>query len=126
VAVADMKRRFLGLGSKEDEELLHDKERAFKRKNDSHAKYVYISSSSKLLSYAHLLYSRIGLKLCTRDGDMASLNAPDNIIQPKERVAIIKGQIEHKSQGQKKDHLWDDQVDVSCFVNLFLTPLTNG
>jgi enhancer of polycomb-like protein len=37
VTVADMKRGFLSLGTKEDKELLHDKERVLKRpKNDSH------------------------------------------------------------------------------------------
>ena len=43
-----------------------------------------------------VFYSRISLKLRTRDGDVASPNTPDNIIRPKECVAIIKSQIEQE------------------------------
>jgi hypothetical protein len=51
VAVADMKRKFPTLGIKEDEELLHDKERVLKRppKNDSHARYDSFSSCFELV-----------------------------------------------------------------------------
>jgi hypothetical protein len=85
VAVADTKR-FLSLGSKEDKELelLHDKERVLKRpKNDSHARYVYVSS--ELLFYT----------------DIFTVESASSFI----RAAIIKSQIEHQlAQLKERDH----------------------
>ena len=100
-ALVDLKRRFPTLGVKEDEELLHDKERVPKRPRVD-------SASAKLP----------GLRIRTYGGDLSSPSAHTEIaIRPKDRTAAIQSSIEHELMRQKdRDYHWEDQIDVglSC------------
>ncbi|KAJ3490259.1 hypothetical protein NLJ89_g11451 [Agrocybe chaxingu] len=89
-AFADLKRKFPSLNDKIDEELLVDKERPVKKPE----------------------VARLGgLKI--RTDHQASTPRPEIIIRPKERVAMIREQIESQLARQKDiDHHWDDQIDV--------------
>lgn len=97
LTLVDLKRRFPTLGTKEDEELLHDKERVPKRPK-------FDSASAKLP----------GLRIRTHGGDLASPSAHTEIaIRPKDRTATIQSSIERELLRQKdRDHHWEDQIDV--------------
>ncbi|KAH9935624.1 uncharacterized protein B0H18DRAFT_976555 [Fomitopsis serialis] len=92
--LVDLKRKFPSLGTKEDEELFHDKERVAKKPKPDIA--------------------RIPLKLRTRDnGELPSPVAhAEMVIRPKERQAQIQHQIEQDlAKRKEKDQKWEDYVD---------------
>ncbi|KAI0315040.1 enhancer of polycomb-like-domain-containing protein [Amylostereum chailletii] len=93
-----LKRKFPGLGAKEDEELLHDKERVPKRPKGSDA------------STGHF-----GIKLKPRDSEMASPIAKlGTVVKPEDRLATIISRVEQSlSSVRERDSCWDDLVDNS-------------
>ncbi|GBE89019.1 Enhancer of polycomb-like protein [Sparassis crispa] len=93
LSLVDLKRKYSSLGGKEDEELLHDRERVPKKpKIDT---------------------PRLPFKLRTRDnGDSASPVVAEPAIKPKERQAAIRSQIEQGlAKIKEKDRQWEDLVD---------------
>ncbi|KII84772.1 hypothetical protein PLICRDRAFT_57292 [Plicaturopsis crispa FD-325 SS-3] len=92
-SLVDLKRKFPSLGTKEDDELLQDKERAPKRqKNESSARIT-------------------ALKLRTRD-DSATHPHTEYLVRPKEKLAAIQSQIEKDLQKQKeRDNHWEDRIE---------------
>jgi len=89
MAFADLKRKFPTLTDKIDEELLVDKERPSRRPEASRVP---------------------GLKIRTNE----TVPAPrqDPVIRPKDRVAMIRDQVEATLERQKLiDHHWEDVVD---------------
>lgn len=63
--------------------------------------------------------SRLPLKLRTarESGDYGSPVATEPMMRPKDRTAMIQAQIEEELT-KRKDHRWEDMVDVSvvpCF-----------
>ena len=100
-ALVDLKRRFPILGAKEDEELLHDKERVPKRPKVDPA-FVKLP----------------GLRIRTYGGDLASPSAhPEIAIRPKDRTAAIQGSIERELLRQKdRDFHWEDQIEVGLHI----------
>lgn len=88
LAFADLKRKFPSLHDKLDEELLVDKERPTKRSDISRVP---------------------GLKIRTSDQSQPK----EVVIRPKERLQIIRDQIDATLARQKDlDHHWEDQVDA--------------
>ncbi|KAH9949542.1 enhancer of polycomb-like-domain-containing protein [Amylocystis lapponica] len=93
LALVEVKRKFSALNTKEDDDLLYDKERPVKKPKAE---------------------TRIPLKLRTRDnGDLASpvtYNEPQ--IRPKERQAQIRSQIEQEmARIKERNNQWEDLVD---------------
>ncbi|KAF8151729.1 enhancer of polycomb-like-domain-containing protein [Crassisporium funariophilum] len=87
---ADLKRKFPMLNDKVDEDLLVDKERPAKKPETSRVP---------------------GLKIRTNDPGLPPPRQ-EVIIRPKDRVKMIREQIEETLQRQKDvDHHWEDQVD---------------
>ncbi|EGN97434.1 hypothetical protein SERLA73DRAFT_161474 [Serpula lacrymans var. lacrymans S7.3] len=89
----NMKRKFSSLGSKEDEDLLHDKERVPKKPKVEN------------------MNRATGLKLRPRDSN--DLNSPamqlEALIRPKERYTMITGAVDRDMARQKeRDHQWED------------------
>ncbi|KZP22575.1 hypothetical protein FIBSPDRAFT_952694 [Athelia psychrophila] len=103
LALVDLKHKFPTLGAKEDEELLHNKERIPKRiKTDS-------AFPGKLPS----------LKIRT-NGDASPQTPAEVTISPRQRTITIQSQIERvMSRLKDRDHHWDDQIDVSSTRILF-------
>ncbi|KZT10653.1 uncharacterized protein LAESUDRAFT_343366 [Laetiporus sulphureus 93-53] len=93
-AFAEMKRKFPTLSSKDEEELLYDRERVVKK--------------PKLEPTG-----RIPLKLRTRDnGEISSPIMHEPQIRPKERQAQIQKEIDQDMARRKeKDHQWEDAID---------------
>ncbi|KAH9839378.1 enhancer of polycomb-like-domain-containing protein [Rhodofomes roseus] len=91
--LVDLKRKFPSLGTKEDEELFHDKERVAKKPKPENA--------------------RIPLRLRTRDnGDMLSPVAHEAAIKPKERQAHIQQLVDQDlARRKEKDQKWEDHTD---------------
>ncbi|CCM00001.1 uncharacterized protein FIBRA_02026 [Fibroporia radiculosa] len=95
LVLVDLKRKFPALGTKEEEELLYDKERTPKKPRAEST-------------------ARIPLKLRTRDnGELGSPNGhQEPQIRPKERQAQIQSQIEQElAKRKEKDHHWEDSID---------------
>ncbi|KZT72208.1 hypothetical protein DAEQUDRAFT_705986 [Daedalea quercina L-15889] len=93
-ALVDLKRRLPGLGTKEDEDLFHDKERVAKKPKTETA--------------------RLPLKLRTpHNGELPSSVAhAETVIRPKERQTQIQLQVEQDMAKRKeKDQKWEDHVD---------------
>ncbi|KAI6018157.1 enhancer of polycomb-like-domain-containing protein [Pisolithus microcarpus] len=92
---ADLKRKFPSLSTKEDEELLHDKERVVKKPK--------IESAGR----------STGLKIRARDGDAAlSVVAVEAIIRPKKRLAQINADMERDlARRKERDHGYEDVVE---------------
>jgi len=94
---AELKRKFPSLGTKEDEELLLDKDRVVKKPK--------IEPAGRIP----------GLKIRTRDsGDPGSPAIPaEASIRPKERLSLIDAAIERDLASQKeRDHGYEDVVEV--------------
>jgi enhancer of polycomb-like protein len=106
----ELKHKFPSLGTKEDEELLLDKERVVKKPKIETACIT-------------------GLKIGTRDGgDPGSpAIAVEASIQPKERLSLINLAMERNLASQKeRDHRYEDVVEVKSYqphalsTNLFV------
>lgn len=111
-ALVDIKRKFPILGTKEDEELFQDKERVLKKiKTDVPG---YVDCLLLVVHSADSPLSRLPLKLRTpRDsGEYGSPVATEPMMRPKDRLAMIQAQIDEEL-AKKKDHRWEDMVDVS-------------
>ncbi|KAI6012212.1 enhancer of polycomb-like-domain-containing protein [Pisolithus marmoratus] len=93
----DLKRKFPSLSTKEDEELLHDKERVVKK--------------PKLESAGRLT----GLKIRARDGDAASpVLAAEAVIRPKERLTLINATMERDlARRKERDHGYEDVMECA-------------
>lgn len=92
---AELKRKFPSLGTKEDEELLLDKERVVKKPKIEPSRIT-------------------GLKIRTREsGDPGSpAVAAEASIRPKERLSLINAAIERDLASQKeRDHGYEDVVE---------------
>lgn len=92
---AELKRKFPSLGTKEDEELLHDKERVAKKPKIEPSRIT-------------------GLKIRTREsGDPGSpAVAAEASIRPKERLSLINAAMERDLASQKeRDHGYEDVVE---------------
>ena len=111
LAFADLKLKFPMLNDKVDEELLVDKERPVKKLDLS---YV-IPGVCYIYMYLTVIISRrLPLKLRPHDDPPPR---PEVLLRPKERVAMIRDQVETTLARQKDlDHHWEDQVDVSYFL----------
>ncbi|OBZ78426.1 Enhancer of polycomb-like protein 1 [Grifola frondosa] len=95
LALVDLKRHQPSLSTKEDEELLYDKERVPKKPK------MEISG-------------RIPIKIRTRDnGDASSpVTHGEPQVRPKERALAIQSQIEQEMNRQKeKDQAWENVID---------------
>ena len=116
-AFAELKRKFPTLSSKDEEELLYDRERVVKRPKLEPTGFV--NSCASILRWLISLYSRIPLKLRTRDnGELSSPIMHEPQIRPKERQAQIQKEIEQDMARRKeKDHQWEDAIDVKYFLN---------
>lgn len=115
LALVDLKRKFPSLGAKEDEELLHDKERIPKRiKTDSaFAGYVFDSYDCISSVLTQPCRKLPGLKIRT-NGDASPQTPAEVAIAPRQRTATIQSQIEREmSRLKDRDHHWEDQIDVS-------------
>ena len=109
--LVDLKRRFPGLGTKEDEDLFYDKERVAKK---PHKEAPYVQFHDTWLYVANAHHSRLPLKIRTRDNELPSPAAhTDMVIRPKERLAEIQLSIEQDlAKRKEKDQKWEDYVDV--------------
>ncbi|KZV72075.1 hypothetical protein PENSPDRAFT_684094 [Peniophora sp. CONT] len=91
--MVSLKRKFPGLGVKEDDELLVDKERPPKKLRQSESR------------------SRISLKL-PKDIPAATNGADELVMRPKDRQAMIQRTIDAEIAKQKaKDVSWEDAID---------------
>lgn len=112
----DLKRKFPALGTKEDEELLFDKERVAKRPKPTELAYVHFEPS--LVDVLTCAYRPHVLKIKNRTSlDPMSPSAPSEpSLRPRDRTAMITNAIEQYLRRQKElDHHWDDQIDVRAF-----------
>ncbi|KAK7683201.1 hypothetical protein QCA50_013874 [Cerrena zonata] len=90
-ALVDLKRRYPTLGTKEDEELLHDKERIPKK--------AKTDTSGRPIVRLHA-------------GSREPAVSQEPIMHPKAKLEIIQKQIESEMvQRKEKDHHWEDAVD---------------
>ena len=66
-------------------------------------------------TYAYVPFSRIGVKLKSRDnGDLASPGSHDTVVRPKERAAAILAQVDREmARIKERDHHWEDGIEVS-------------
>lgn len=95
IEFADLKRKFPSLSTKEDEELLHDKERVVKKPK--------IEPAGRIT----------GLKIRARDNDAGSpVVAAEAVIRPKERLALINAAVERDlAKRKERDHGYEDVVE---------------
>lgn len=111
----EVKRKFPSLGTKEDDELLHDKERVAKKPRLEAVGYVYAPGSFRACPLT-AFHSRItGLKPRARDsGDPGSPALPtETTIRPKERLVLINAAIERDlTRRKERDHGYEDVVEV--------------
>lgn len=114
--LAEFKRKYPSLCSKEDDDLFYDKERVPKKPRLESTAYVNLPDV--LFVNSLFVHSRIPLKLARprENGDLASPTTyTEPPIRPKERLAQIQSQIEDElSQRKEKDHGWEDATDVSA------------
>ncbi|KAL4080474.1 enhancer of polycomb-like-domain-containing protein [Scleroderma citrinum] len=89
----ELKRKFPSLNSKDDDELLHDKERVVKKPKTEPVGRI--------------------LKLRARDSDMMSpITSMEAVIRPKERLSHINASIERDlARRKERDHGYEDVVE---------------
>lgn len=111
---AELKRKFPSLGTKEEDELLHDKERVVKKTKLEPVKYV---GSTFPRTEDLMIRSRItGLKFRSRDsGDILSpVLSTEATLRPRERLSLINAAIERDlARRKERDHGYEDVVEVS-------------
>ncbi|EKM52072.1 uncharacterized protein PHACADRAFT_212666 [Phanerochaete carnosa HHB-10118-sp] len=93
--LVDLKRKFPALGAKEDEELFYDRERVPKKIKPE-------------------MSGRLPIKLrTTRDpAEYGSPTTQEPIMPPKERLALIRAQVEQElAKRKERDQSWDNVVD---------------
>lgn len=117
----DLKRKFPSLGTKEDDELFQDKERVPKKVKPTDVAYVDRHHSS-LVWPSDRISSRIPIKLRTgRDsGDFGSPVVTEPMMRPAVRASMIQSQVEEEL-AKRKDHRWEDAVDVRVVSVLFIS-----
>ena len=118
MVVADFKRMNTLFGTREDEELLVDRERVLKRPRPSDASYaISVGTICHMPNCSHSYRSTHPPKWqkLRPSTEVSSSPAPvEPLVRPRERTNKILNAIEENIKRQKeRDTHWDDQIDVS-------------